>query len=290
MRTRILRLFPVLFAVLLLGATEVYAQTATVVTQSGQRLRGQIVSMGMNNGYSNGNDYGDTVVMRIAGRQRRIPANEVAFIDFVGDGTIPQNELNRANRSNNGLVVLRNGRTLNGSLADFNVPMGQVARVYFGNGPSNQYPMGTNGQGGYNPNYDQNGQNEPRYGGGRYNQSNGPRRTVTMPTNQTWTNSGVDVRAGEVVHFQARGTTTLSQNPNDSGTPAGANDGRMAGNSPIPGVTGGMLIGRVGNSQPFAIGAQTDVTMPATGRLFLGVNDDFVGDNVGSFVVDISPR
>jgi len=50
------------------------------------------------------------------------------------------------------------------------------------------------------------------------------------------------------------------------------------------------LIGRVGNGQPFAIGAETDVTMPASGRLYLGVNDDYVRDNTGDFIVEMWNR
>jgi hypothetical protein len=64
--------------------------------------------------------------------------------------------------------------------------------------------------------------------------SYGTVRTVTVPTNQTWTNSGIDVRRGDVIHFRASGNVTLSQNGDDYGTPAGANSGRMAGNSPLP--------------------------------------------------------
>jgi hypothetical protein len=64
----------------------------------------------------------------------------------------------------------------------------------------------------------------------------------------------------------------------------------MAGNSPLPGVVGGLLIGRVGNGQPFAIGANADITMPANGRLYLGINDDYPGDNSGNFVVQMVPR
>jgi hypothetical protein len=90
-----------------------------------------------------------------------------------------------------------------------------------------------------------------------------------------------------VVHFQASGRVSLSHNPGDVGGPAGADTGRLAGNSPMPGVTGGMLIGRVNNGPPFAIGAQSDITMPAGGRLFLGVNDDYVQDNSGNFVVNV---
>jgi hypothetical protein len=90
-----------------------------------------------------------------------------------------------------------------------------------------------------------------------------------------------------VVHFDASGNVSLSQNAGDVGTPAGANSGRLAGNSPIPSAKGGMLIGRVTNGQPFAIGAQSDVTMPASGPLTLGINDDYVQDNKGNFTVNI---
>jgi hypothetical protein len=49
-------------------------------------------------------------------------------------------------------------------------------------------------------------------------------------------------------------------------------------------VLAGALIGRVGNSQPFGIGDQkTALGMPATGQLFLGINDDHCGDNRGQF-------
>jgi hypothetical protein len=212
--------------------------------------------------------------------------------------------MNQANNSYDGMVVLRNGRTMRGHVVelqgynnqavvsgqggDRTVPLNQVARIYFGNGTtaSNGYdPYYNPNQNVYGNNYPQNDQY------GQYGQpSYGTARTVTIPANQTWSNSGIDVRRGDLIHFRASGNVTLSQNPGDYGTPAGANDGRMAGNSPLRGVTGGMLIGRVGNGQPFVIGAQSDVTMPANGRLYLGVNDDDVRDNTGSFVVEMFPR
>ena len=312
MLSRFNRFLPVLLALLLFGASEVYAQTATVVTHSGQRFRGQIVSMGSDSNYGNyGNrnydNYGDSVVVRTNGRDRRIPVQDVAVIDFAGNGNISQSELNRANNAYDGMVILRNGRTMMGRVVDLQgynnqavvsaqggdrtVPLNQVARIYFGNDTSassgydpyyNPYNPNQNVYGNYDPQYDQYGQyGQPSYGSAR---------TVTIPVNQTWSNSGIDVRRGDVIHFRASGNVTLSQNPGDYGTPAGANDGRMAGNSPLRGVTGGILIGRVGNSQPFVIGAESDVTMPANGRLYLGVNDDDVRDNTGSFVVEMFPR
>jgi len=273
------------------------------------------MSMGSNSGsenYGNDGNYGngnydsnsDSIVVRTNGRDRRIPVQDVALVDFAGNGYVSQSEMNRANNSYDGLVVLRNGRTVSGRLVDLQgannqavvsgqggdrtVPLNQVARIYFGNGTA-----ASNGYDPYsNPNQNVYGNNYPQYDPyGQFGQpSYGTARTATVPANQTWSNSGIDVRRGDVIHFRASGNVTLSQNPGDYGTPAGANDGRMAGNSPLRGVTGGMLIGRVGNSMPFVIGAESDVTMPANGRLFLGVNDDDVRDNTGSFVVEMFPR
>ncbi len=50
-------------------------------------------------------------------------------------------------------------------------------------------------------------------------------------------------------------------------------------------------IGRIGNAgAPFGIGNLSSVVMPASGELFLGVNDDELGDNSGGFVVDVRPQ
>ena len=172
----------------------------------------------------------------------RFRLQDVAFIDFAGNGTVSQNELNRANQSYDGLVVLRNGRTMVGRMVDLQgsnnqavvsspsgeltVPMNQVARVYFGNaGATSGYSPYTNPNqnvyGNNNPQYGQNGQYDQygQYGqNGQYTQPlSGTARTVTIPSNQLWSNSGIDVRRGEIIHFQASGNVALSRNPGDNG-------------------------------------------------------------------------
>ena len=53
----------------------------------------------------------------------------------------------------------------------------------------------------------------------------------------------------------------------------------------------GGLIGRIGNGPVFPIGANRNpITMPADGRLMLGVNDDVYGDNAGAFLVTVTRR
>ncbi|HTD95985.1 MAG TPA: LssY C-terminal domain-containing protein [Edaphobacter sp.] len=90
-----------------------------------------------------------------------------------------------------------------------------------------------------------------------------------------WMDTGVAVAAGEQVNFSATGSFTLS-------------DGRVAGPDgldrgwkdllrqfPLNQAKTSALVGRVsdvGASIPFSIGADGEVTMPTSGRLFLRVN------------------
>ena len=61
---------------------------------------------------------------------------------------------------------------------------------------------------------------------------------------------------------------------------------------PVPTAGVGALIGYIlqsngQSSQPFLIGSQATLTVPADGRLYLLVNDDNYTDNSGSFSVRI---
>ena len=89
--------------------------------------------------------------------------------------------------------------------------------------------------------------------------------------------------------FIGSGEIQLSTDPNDIAGVAGSRTGRMSPGAPIPGALAGALIGRVGNGQPFGIGDQKiGITMPASGQLWLGINDDQCGDNRGQFKVQIT--
>jgi hypothetical protein len=91
-----------------------------------------------------------------------------------------------------------------------------------------------------------------------------------------------------VLTFNTTGEIMLGPNPDDVATSAGVKAGRMAANAPLPQSLAGALIGRIGNGQPFGIGNQTSIVMPAAGRLFLGINDDNFNDNSGEFRVEIT--
>jgi hypothetical protein len=111
---------------------------------------------------------------------------------------------------------------------------------------------------------------------------------VRVPAN-TWTNTGFVVRRGETLRFNAKGEVMWTQNAAENATPAGsANPSARPGAPPVPNAPGGALIARIDNGRPFLIGNLGSVRMPASGALFLGVNDDTLTDNGGDFYVTIS--
>jgi len=228
--------------------------------------------------------------VRVGGASRRVPTGDVAVIDFTGSSSFPDNEVNQIPAGKH-LIVLSSGQAVSGNLydiggtsplritvdtdsgrRDFN--SNEVRRIYLAR-PSGSAATGTTRSTtaqGVPPTL-------PATGG-----------QIRVPANQRWTDTGITVRKGDRVTFNATGQIQLSSNASDTAGPAGASSGRYP-TSPLPRVLAGGLIGRVGPVAVFAIGNQTTALgMPADGRLFLGVNDDDVNDNKGEFVVDVRPE
>lgn len=112
-------------------------------------------------------------------------------------------------------------------------------------------------------------------------------QTIRVNSQQRWTDTGVTVRAGDVIRFQTSGQIQLSDNSSDMAGSAGSLSRRTAPDAPISGVYAGALIGKIGAYQAFAIGDQGQITAPVSGRLYLGVNDDHLPDNRGEFIVTL---
>ena len=131
-------------------------------------------------------------------------------------------------------------------------------------------------------NFDRSGSAYP--GGGR---PTGLReRQVNVASNVPWVDAGIDVRPGQTVYFEARGEVRWGRDRRDG--PEGEKNSPNNPNRPIPSRAAGSLIGKVGNENNdfFYIGADTGpVRMRSGGRLYLGVNDDFLQDNTGYFQV-----
>ena len=113
-------------------------------------------------------------------------------------------------------------------------------------------------------------------------------QTFRVNSQQRWLDTGITVRAGDIITFQSSGQIQMSDNAQDVANPAGALSHRMAPDAPISGVYAGALIGKIGVYSPIAIGDQARITAPVSGVLYLGTNDDYLADNRGEFVVNVS--
>ena len=265
------------FVLALAMATPALAQqAATFVLRSGERLSCELVDMG-----------GAGFQVRVGGASRQIPTGDVAVIDFSGSTSFPDNEVNQI-QSGKHLIVLSSGQVVSGNLYDVGGTQPKRISVH------TDTVTGTSGR-------TRSGASTSRARAARAPRLPLPPTQglpsmlpasggqIRVPGNQRWTDTGITVRRGERVTFNASGQVQLSSNGSDTAGPAGATSGRRP-SGPMPQVLAGALIGRVGPVGLFAIGNQTTpLTMPADGRLFLGVNDDEVNDNRGEFTVDVRP-
>ena len=274
-------LIPVLVGILALSAAQAFAQSATVVLRSGERVQAEVM------------DLGRALNLRVNGAPRSVPVGDVVLLDFGGDGrNISTEELTKANAAG-AYVIMRNGEEFNASLRDL---MGKPLVALFSNGRranlsdvARIYMSSVSNVAGFpNLSTGTSGTPTPLPAPDRPSQAPPRARSVVVPSNVQWTNTGVNVSRGQSVRFEPSGEIRLSFNGDDIARPAGALSNRHAGNAPIPTIPVGALIGRVNNGQPFSIGDPTQAfQMPENGRLFLGVNDDHVADNSGNYVVRI---
>lgn len=153
-------------------------------------------------------------------------------------------------------------------------------------------------------------------------------RTLNVPATQPWTDTGLDLHAGERIQISATGEVTVSSRKltalTEYWSARSAYDSRVgprgtyrfepldllrgkyrlalkpgagaptASVFPLPAAYWGPwpaygLIGRIGREgRPFYVGGQLDLTAPAAGRLELGINDFDCSDNQGAWAVRLA--
>jgi hypothetical protein len=142
----------------------------------------------------------------------------------------------------------------------------------------------------YGSDYTPGGPGDAWYGGTGGTPPSGMReREVLAYANAPWSDTGINVRQGQIVYFRARGEVRWGRNRRDG--PEGESNSPRNPNRPIPGRPGAALIGKVGENSTdvFFIGGDTGpVRMRSAGRLYLGINDDYLQDNAGFFTVVVS--
>jgi len=111
-------------------------------------------------------------------------------------------------------------------------------------------------------------------------------REVMVQARQQWTDTGVTVRNNQTIYFEASGKVRWGKDRQDG--PDGENNSPRNPSRPIPSRPAASLIGRVGDDAPFFIGSDTNgIRVRGSGTLFLGVNDETLEDNSGSFRVTV---
>lgn len=121
-------------------------------------------------------------------------------------------------------------------------------------------------------------------------------REVSIPSTTPWTDTGVDVSAGTDVAIHASGKVRYGPMAAQQTDANGGNfDGQqLFATSIFPTVAVCSLIGRVGDApvpkKDGFVGTDYHETMTASGRLFLGFNDqkNQFNDNSGAFDVSIT--
>ncbi|MGI8732923.1 MAG: hypothetical protein ACR2LM_06435 [Pyrinomonadaceae bacterium] len=110
-------------------------------------------------------------------------------------------------------------------------------------------------------------------------------RTVQVPLESNWIDSGVDVRRGERIQMRASGVIVAGRTriPPDG---IRSNDP----SAPLPGAAEGKLIAAIGNestSPVLEIGSTREFLADRDGRLYLTANRSSYADARGSFTVEI---
>ena len=265
---------------------------ATFVLRNGDRVNGDLSYKGGTAYTLNGRDY---------------EAQQVAVVAFVNDdpSAAELRQISRVDNNPNELerhaFVTRDGRVMMGKLYKFSpdgetitfdardggrrdISANDLARIYINPGAARS--VYSNILRSANPNQ------VVATTGVASNPSPAPPGSIAVNGNQPWTDTGINVKKGDLISFAATGQVRVASgdSPDVVADPNGANNFPAPRNNyPLSTMAVGGLIAKVGNDKAFGIGTLTHaISMPDNGRLYLGVNDDGFGDNSGAFYVRIT--
>ncbi len=261
-------------ATLLTALTMQAQEVATLALRNGERPSGELLDLNASGFW-----------LRINGQDRAFPSADVSAVEFVV-GPVPAEAQARINEGRP-FVLLRNGQVVDGRLSDLggtrplritiDTPGGareflstDVAQIHINPvARPAQQPAPPQAQPGGAP-------------------PTAPEGAIAVPANVAWTDTRIAVAPGQRVRFSATGDIMISSTASTG--PGGRPAARaQSARYPLPGAPAGALIGRIDNEAPFLIGASTQpIAIRNFGFLRLGVNDDQVADNSGSFLVTVA--
>lgn len=108
-------------------------------------------------------------------------------------------------------------------------------------------------------------------------------KATTVSADVAWNDTGIDVRAGQTIYFEAQGRVRWGRDRQDG--PAGERNSPSNPNRPMGNRNAAALIGKIGDDMFFIGDEVGPMRMRSSGRLHLGINDDVLTDNSGNFRV-----
>ena len=249
---------------------------ATFIITNGQRHDGTVIYGRGENNIVDGRFH-----LLEAGADRSYGLDEVAAIDFVG-GLPDAAELQQV--SSSPVMVMRNGSIIRGHL--HNIVSNDNVQWVGENGQRNNYPIHDVRRVYLKPDVAKLafGAAAPAPAPAPAPGATAGATAVQLDARQPWTDTVLTVRSGERLVFNGRGDIMIAPGASSGvgGNPA------LHGRYPLPNAPAGALIGRVGQ-WVFHIGSNAQpITMNASGRLYLGINDDNFRDNSGTYTVSIA--
>ena len=262
------------------GAALSGQESATLTLKSDARLGGQLIDLNAS-----------AFTIRVDGQERQIAKGDVAVIEFGGDGAaaVPSEATNM--QPGQHLVQLRSGQVVAGEFVDIGgtqplrlsfltatgpreFSSSEVRRIYL------TKPVAAAAAAAAAPAQQSTAANE---------------KVVTVSSRQAWTDTGIRVRRGETLVFDATGEIVFDTS-GAKATPGRNSNGTFDSKMPVPTAPTATLIGRIApagatarmnTAGAFAVGDQKSVVMPGDGVLFLGINDTGFADNRGEWQVRI---
>lgn len=115
-------------------------------------------------------------------------------------------------------------------------------------------------------------------------------REISVEGNLAWTDTGIEVQAQQRLVVNASGEV-LAGADNKTSPDGFASRPEWREYNVVAEAHHMALIGKIGTTgKPFLVGAAFRGPAPATGRLFLGINDRDVANNKGSFKATVTVR
>jgi hypothetical protein len=247
-------------------------ETATLALTNGERPSGDLLDL-------NGSGFW----LRVNGQDRAFPLAQVSVVEFVV-GPVSGDAQAKINAGLS-FVILRSGQLVDGRLNDIGGTRPLKITIDTPGGPRD-FTSSDVAQIYVNPMARSASRETPQAQPGSL--APGTPGAIAVPANVAWTETGITISSGQRVVFAATGDIMISSSA--SSGPGGSPAATVSNlKYPVAAAPVGALIGRVGNGAPFLIGANTQpMQIPGRGRLMLGVNDDHVPDNSGTFYVTVS--